>query len=186
MKTKWLSKLAIHFLILLLPTALWAAKLDVYFGGYHFEASTQNSSGSVSNLGVYKFGYNLPLFDNFDMGIGYTIIQSEIIGGDSAFGLEIEGFYFPFSKSSTTEIKTSSSYLKVDELWRTFLTAGFHSRQFQSVSTQYTGFGLGGGFERSLDARFNLKALFRYIMFLGPSSGKASELSAMCGLSFKF
>lgn len=162
------------------------AKLDIYVGAFQFEASTSSDSGSVSNLGFYKLGYYLPLLEKFELGLGYTVIMSDIISGDSAFGFEVEAFYFPLTATTASRLGTDSIAVKINPLWRPFVMGGFHARQFQSVSTQYTGFGLGGGFERALNEEFDLKVLFRYIGFVGPSSGEATEISLSGGVTFSF
>ena len=181
-------KSAAFFLAVFLATfaPAKAAKFDFYAGAFDFSAETNSDEGSVSGLGAYKLSYYLPLFENFEAGLGYTLILSDTVSGDAAFGLDIEAAYYPFTSSSPLTFQTDKVYAKYESLWKPFVLLGYHARQFQSVSTQYTGFGLGVGVERALKHKFNLKSLVRYASLVGASDGEATELVILVGLTFNF
>ena len=61
-----------------------------------------------------------------------------------------------------------------------------HQRQFQSVNSNYAGFGLNLGFERSMDRIFDLKGLVRYSVLGGPGSANATEILILGGITFPF
>lgn len=185
MKTKrnWVS--LVVFMLGFHPTSQ-ASKLDLYFGAFDFSAKTATGEGSVSGAGAYKLGFYLPLFENFEAGIGYSLILSDMIGGDSAFGLDIEGAYFPLTSVGPSIFSNDRVSARIESVWRPFVLVGYHARQFQSVSTQYTGLSVGGGTERAFDARYSFKALFRYATMAGANEGEATELTIMGGLSFQF
>src|SRR5690606_9369141 len=102
----------------------------------------------------------------------------------AAFGFDIEGAYYPFTSSGASEIRTDRVSAVYNPIWKPFVMIGYHARQFQSVSTQYNGFGIGLGFERVLTARYNLKGLLRYATLAGANDGKGTEMVMLIGLTF--
>lgn len=186
MKSKQLSaKFLLAFALIASPAA-FAGKFDAYIGGFNFAAKTRTSSGSKSGFGAYKIAYQIPLLDNLEAGIGYTLIMANGVGGDAAFGFDLDISYFPLTPAGPLKIQDSKTTLKYESLWKPLVSLGYHARQFQSVSTQYNGFSIGAGVERKLDAQFNAKALLRYGSFLGANKGQATEITGLFGISFGF
>jgi hypothetical protein len=163
-----------------------AAKVDLYFGAFDFSAETAATSGSASGAGAYKISYYLPIFDQVEVGLGYTLILADTFSGDSAFGLDVEMAYFPFTPAQDLKIQAEKTTATISHNWKPFVLGGYNARQFQSVSTQYNGFSAGFGFERKLEARYNFKGLFRYASLAGANEGTASEITILGGLTFNF
>lgn len=163
-----------------------AAKFDFYFGAFDFSAQTASSEGSASGLGLYKINYSLPILNNLEAGLGYTVILADTVGGDALFGFDIEVSYFPLTAAGPLKIQTENTQAIAEALWRPFVMFGYAARQIQSVSTQYNGVSFGAGVERALDMKFNFKGLVRYATMAGPNEGEATELGIMGGISFNF
>ncbi len=179
-------KTAILAVILTSASRAHAGKLDAYLGAFDFSAKTPIGSGSKNGLGSYKIAYMMPVLDNLEVGIGYSLIFSNIVGGDSVYGFDIDAMYFPFTPHGKVKFQAPNSQVTTDTLWRPFVLLSYNARQFQSVSTQYNGFGFGAGTERAYDTRFTLKGMIRYITLSGPNGSTASEITALAGVSFGF
>ena len=163
-----------------------AAKLDLYFGAFDFSAKTASASGSKCGDGAYKISYFLPILEQLEVGIGYTVILSEVVGGDSSFGLDLEAAYFPLTSASSIKSQNESTVVLIESVWSPFVLLGYSARQFQSVSTQYNGFTAGIGVERKWNSKMNLKGLVRFASFAGPNDSSADELVILGGVSFPF
>lgn len=183
---KRLSFLSMTLFLLLLTDRAEAYKLDFLAGGFSLSAQTSSSSGSISNLGAYKISYLVPVTNHFEFGLGYTLIMSDVVSGDAAFGLDLDLNYFPISANSALELRTGNTSARMTEKWAPLIGVGFHQRQFQSVQTQYNGFSISGGAERALVDQFSLKAIVRYMYLNGASGATANLIDALVGVSFQF
>lgn len=163
-----------------------AAKFDFYMGAFDFTAKTSSSEGTANGFGMYKINYSLPILNNLEAGIGYTLILADTISGDALFGFDIEMSYFPLTAATPIKIQTENTFAKQEALWKPFVLVGYAARQIQSVSTQYNGLSLGAGVERALDLKFNFKGLVRYTTMAGANQGEATELGILGGISFNF
>jgi len=166
--------------------AVYAGKFDFYAGAYQFSAKTNIKSGSKSGPGAYKVSYMLPLLNQLEAGIGYSVLFSDIVTGDAAYGLDLELHYFPLSMSRRMEISAGESNVSIEPVWRPIVLVGYSARQFQSVSTQYFGLTTGVGTEYAWTSLFSLKGMIRYNMLSGPNKATASELTVLGGVSFSF
>lgn len=181
-----LSRYAFFILLYFSSSISSAAKLDLYFGAFDFSAETTSTSGSKSGAGAYKISYFLPILEQLEVGIGYTVILSEIVSGDSSFGLDLEAAYFPLTSASSIKSQNESTVVIIDSAWSPFILLGYSARQFQSVSTQYNGFTAGIGTERRWNNKMSLKGLVRFASFAGPNDSSADELVILGGVSFPF
>ncbi len=178
---------AITFILTLLTiTPVLAGKIDAMFGYYSLTAKSSRSSGAISGLGSYKIGYFQNFYKNFEAGVGYTVIMSDIVGGDMEYGLDIAINYFPVSSSSTKVFNNTDMSVKVYDLWRPYVGAGFAQRQIQSVKVSYAGFALQGGVERRVDGALSLKSELRMVSLVGETQGEATEVNMFVGLSFSW
>lgn len=185
MQLKRLWLLSLLFLILM-PYKSFAAGFDFYFGGFSISATTASGSSSKSGLGAYKLSYQVPVLENLEFGLGYTLILSNTISGDAVFGIDLEFQYYPLTSADPLRMSTENVKVVNDPIWKPFVMMGYHQRQIQSVQTQYNGFGLGVGAERALDAQFNLKGLIRYLSLNGAREATATEIDFLLGLTFAF
>lgn len=163
-----------------------AGKLDAYIGAYDFAAKTPVAKGSKSGVGAYKVSFLLPISDRFEAGIGYSLIYSDIFTGDSVYGFDVELAYFPFTSAGRVQVASGNTQVAIEPQWRPFAMVGFNPRQFQSISTQYNGYSLALGTERTYTGQFNLKGMVRYAMLTGPNTATASEITILGGISFNF
>lgn len=162
-----------------------AIKIDVMMGWFNVaaESTTRNE---VSNFGLYRVNYMLPLLPKLDLSVGYSLMMSEVLGGDLGFGLDGALLYFPLSTSGKIQASSSYSTVVIDSIWRPYLGIGFSQRQFQSVQSSYAGFSVSVGLERSIARNFDLKGEIRYVDLQGARQSTATETSAVGGLIFLF
>ncbi len=161
-------------------------KFDIGFGYYQVTAKTNTGSGSTSGPGLYQLNFRRALTPRLELAIGYTIYFSSLVSGDSGSGLDLGGNYYPFSSAGPIESSDPGAKMEFEELWRPYVGATFNQRNFQSVQTTYTGFGLIVGVERVLNAKMNLNTDARYIKLNGPKGSNGTELDLAVGVGFKF
>lgn len=184
-RTKWLRLLVIIGALLTGPASR-ANKFDLSAGYYSLTAKTSSASGNSAGLGGYKLTYSFDLFRGLQLALGYSLIMSNTVGGDLGYGLDLGFEYFFLTPPQSVQGSSPSAFMSVSPLWRPFVGTSFHQRQFQSVRTNYAGFGVSAGVERSLDAPFDAKAQIRYSALTGPGSSTATELMALLGLVYTF
>ncbi|MCB0357219.1 MAG: hypothetical protein KDD40_09435 [Bdellovibrionales bacterium] len=172
--------------ILFYSSTVWAGKIDLLTGPFALQAKVNDREGNVSALGSYKFSYFMDVTPNIQMGAGYTVMMSNTVGGDLAYGIDVSINYFPFTPSSQVISNAHNSLLKINPLWRPFIGGSFHQRQAQSTNSSYAGFGVTVGTERALDYFFDLKAMVRYVLLSGPNSATATETTFFIGASMPF
>ena len=129
-----------------------AQKISAHFGFYDIRAESQSSSGNTSVLalqrpGSYQLQAQFRLLEPLEIGIGYSLFYSKIIAGDMGFGPDISLIYFPKTAGSRQTWSQEGLSVKALENWRPFISGSFHQRQFQSIQTSYSGFGLQVGLE---------------------------------------
>jgi opacity protein-like surface antigen len=159
-----------------------AAKFSLMFGSFGVTATSDISSGTLSGVGLYSMSYEYPLLPFLDFGLGYTVIMSELVGGDMMFGPDLKVNYYPFSNSNPTLIRSKKLNLTIEELWRFYGSVGFHQRQVQSVRVAYSGLSIGAGAEYFLNPELSLKSEVRYISMKGASNGVATEFTLSAGI----
>ncbi len=186
MKAKLLKPVLAGLALSMFTCPALAHKLDFLAGGFSLSAKTSKGSGSRSGLGAYKFTYMIPVTANLDFGLGYTLILSDTFTGDAAFGLDLETNYFPFTPNAPIEISGANLSARMSEIWSPFVGAGYHQRQFQSVQTQYNGFSVAAGVERSFNEDFRIKGICRYLLMNGANRSTASVLDVLIGVSVQF
>ncbi|MCB0391396.1 MAG: hypothetical protein KDD58_08895 [Bdellovibrionales bacterium] len=165
---------------------VFAGKIDLLTGPFNLQAKVNNQQGSVSTLGAYKFSYYLDVTPQLQLGAGYTVMMSNTVGGDLAYGIDVGINYFPFTPGGPVSSNTLNSQLNVNPLWRPFVGGSFHQRQAQSTESSYAGFGVTVGTERALDYFFDLKAMLRYVILSGPNGATANETTVFIGASMPF
>jgi hypothetical protein len=161
-------------------------KFDIGFGFYAVTAKTSTGSGSTSGIGLYQLNYRRTISPKFEIAVGYTIYFSGLVSGDSGSGLDLGFNYYPFTFSGPIESNGPGAKMKMEELWRPYVGGTFNQRNFQSVQTTYTGFGIVLGVERVLNEKMNLNAVVRDLKLSGPKNSTGSELDFAVGVGFKF
>jgi len=161
-------------------------KIDIEIGGYSLVAKSGTNSGNISSLGIYHIGYRRAVHPRIDIGIGYTLLFTKIITGDTGFGLDINGTYYFLGASNLVESQGTHSYLSYSEDLRPFVSLNFAQRNYQSIQTSYAGFGGALGLEKSIAERLSVKVLSRYSMLSAGSGATAQELSFLGGLTIDF
>ncbi|WP_374001491.1 hypothetical protein [Bdellovibrio bacteriovorus] len=158
-------------------------KLDLMFGGFTINASTDNGSGSMSGIGSYLVAYRYPLSSSLELGLGYSLNATETFGGDLGYGPDLGLSYFPVTTTQTTEFRNADTSVRISPLWRPYFSLSFHQRQFQSTQSSYGGFGLAVGGEYQWRPDLSLKAEVRALGLSGPSNSKATEFDGFVGIS---
>lgn len=181
------SVILIAFFILYTATSEAASnKIDLDVGYYSLTASSGSTSGTISNPGIYRVGYRRAVSPRVDIGIGYTILFTKIISGDTGFGLDINGTYYFLGASSLVESQGEHSYLAYTEDLRPYVSLSFAQRNYQSIQTSYAGFGASAGIEKNLVERLSAKISARYNMLSAGDESSAKELSFSGGIVIEF
>jgi len=158
------------------------SKLGFSAGVFNFSSQSPTGTTSLSNLGIYKVLYSKNIIDRFSFVGGYSVIMEDTFGGDVAYGFDF-GASYSFYPSSTP-MNFENTLIEIATHLEPFVSVTFHQRQFQSIKTGYTGFGLGGGFEKPFKKAMWIYVDLRYIILTGTSSTKASEITSTVGLTF--
>lgn len=184
-KSIWISACFVGALSVSNQKAL-ATKIDVMTGWYSITAETATDSSEISNFGLYRINYMISLLPKMELIVGYSLMMSDILGGDLGFGIDGSFVYYPISNSWRILAAVDNAKMSIDGLWRPYLGMGFSQRQFQSVQSTYAGFSFNVGVERSLARTFDLKGEIRYLLLQGTRESTATELSAVGGVVFSF
>lgn len=169
-------------LCLLAPSA-FADKIDVSIGGFSFEATNarNKSSKTISGFGSYRLGYRRTFMDHYEFDISYSLVATEVIGGDLSFGLDAGVNYYPFSVPGDIEADSGKAFFVLQSLWRPFVGGFFSQRSFQSVSSQYAGMGLKFGTEYQYNEKLSVIGVLRYFGLSGPSGSEATQIDILLG-----
>ncbi len=178
--------LAIVSLSAIAPTGAFASKFSVSAGAYDITAETTRSDGSVRNLGVYQLSFRFPVVRQLELGVGYSVAMSGIVGGDLAFGVDIGLHYYPLTSAEGITWSSDSASFQMSELWRPYVGLGFHQRQVQAIQTSYAGFGLSLGVERVLREMLSARGEVRALQMSGTASSSAREFDVLLGLVIGF
>src|SRR4051812_34111906 len=73
----------------------YAGKLDLDLGFFNIQSQSQ----WISNFGYYSLTYRHALYFGLEAGVGYTMIMTNIVGGDSASGFDVYLNWFPLSET---------------------------------------------------------------------------------------
>jgi len=184
-KSIWISACLVGALAVSTQKAR-ATKIDVMTGWYSITAETATESSEISNFGLYRINYMISLLPKMELIVGYSLMMSDILGGDLGFGIDGSFVYYPISTSWRILAAVDNAKMSVDGIWRPYLGMGFSQRQFQSVQSTYAGFSFNVGVERSLARAFDIKGEIRYLLLQGTRDSSAIELSAVAGVVFSF
>jgi|GEM_PF-1492939 len=159
----------------------FAQKISLSAGAYNIEAESSASTSSttvtgarkvsLTRLGSYQLGAQFAVSDPFELGVGYSVFYSQTLGGDMGFGPDISLFYFPLNRGAPSINQAfEGTRISYYETLRPFAAFSFHQRQFQSVQTSYSGYGLSVGSEINWVKGRSLVMQFNYQNLMGPNS----------------
>lgn len=175
--------------VLFFNEPLWASKINIDFGYYTMKAESPSVAGtsvSVNSLGSYSLSGNIPLAGNWELGLGYTVFFSKIYKGDMGFGPDFSIFYFPFNAGSGFEHMDRNVVYSEIEYLRPFAGLSFHQRQFQSIQSSYSGFGIAIGLEYQILRETAVRAQIKNQNLQGPSNTVMKWMELMVGLQQQF
>lgn len=175
---------ALFVFLFIFEYGLTKSKVDLLFGFFSLEATTKEKKGNVSNIGSYQLNYRYAFASNTELSIGYSLIASKTFTGDFGFGPDIGFAYFPFSTANVIEAQSESTSYKSYEIYKPYLSASFHQRQYQSIQSSYAGFGFGFGLEIYWKSNTSIKVEFRYLPLGGPDNAISNEMDIFSGLTF--
>ncbi len=178
--------IALMALLAIAPSSAFASKFSVSAGAYDITAETTRSDGSIRNLGVYQLSFRFPIIRQLELGVGYSVAMSGVVGGDLAFGVDLGLQYYPVTSAEGITWSSDSASFQMNELWRPYVGLGFHQRQVQAIQTSYAGFGLSLGVERVLREMISARGEVRALQMSGTSSSSAREFDVMLGLVIGF
>lgn len=144
-------------------------------GYYEFIAKSENHEGQLSGLGHHRIGYRHPLFQQMHLIFGYSLLASNVIDGDLAFGVDIGADYFPLGSSVAIEGGSENVFFRMQELVMPYIGGNFIQRQFQTISGQVAGFGVRGGAIYAFSNKLSAKAEIKYGMLSGGKKITATE-----------
>ena len=173
-------------LIMLLSTSSFAGSFGVMTGYYSLNSKSGSKSATVSALGSYRFFYHHEIRPNFIADLSYTVLFEKSLGGDSSYGFDIGGSYFPFQRATSSESQLDNVTIKIEPKYSPYIGLGYHQRQYQSIRSAYSGPGIKAGTIYSYSKSFNIIGEARYISLSGPVSTTATELSTNIGVVFKY
>lgn len=160
-----------------------ADNLALSGGVYSLAAKVQGREIKIAGPGSYAITWFRPLLDRIDLMFGYSLMMSEIIGGDMGYGPDIGFAWYPISRSEPIESRSENVTLRIDEQWRPFVSGQFIQRQFQSVQSSYSGFHLSAGTFYRWNDGYSLMGQFRFGALSGPNGATATETNLLFGIS---
>ena len=170
----------------LMSSIAYASKFSLGAGFYNIDAETPNGQATLRNLGVYQLGFQYSILPSLELGVGYSVAMSNVVGGDLAFGVDLGVVYYPVTTSGETSWSTDSTLYGLKEIWRPYLGLSFHQRQFQAVQIGYAGFGLSVGTERTIRDYLALKGELRGLWMSGTSAATVLEVDGILGVVLTF
>jgi hypothetical protein len=177
-------------LLVLTPFVAYGQKVHFELGAYSIHAEPPKDSTaavvSLSGFGTYSVSANFRLRDPFEIGVGYTVFYAKAISGDMGFGPDFYLYYFPLNEGSGRSFQGEGVSFREIQQWRPYVDIAFHQRQFQSVESAYSGFGLGGGVEWQWTDNSGLRAGIRTMSLAGPSNAKLSYFDVLFGYQLQF
>jgi hypothetical protein len=177
-----------HLAMLFVGSPVHAYKIEVVGGGYSFTATNKrnNTTKGISGFGSYRIGMQLPFFNQFAVDAGYSLLATNGVSGDLAFGFDLGVLYFPLTPVDEINVQTDSVNANFQSMWRPFVGIAFHQRNFQSTSSQYAGTGLRLGVEMQTTRTISITGSIRYMQLGGPNESQASQLDVLAGALFGF
>ncbi|MBT7608367.1 MAG: hypothetical protein HN576_01335 [Bacteriovoracaceae bacterium] len=182
-------KMLLRYLFILLAFVVTDANTSVIgaTGGYYsLDAKNDSSSNNISNLGAYRIFFIHEIKSTLSINIGYNIIFEKILTGDSSFGFDLGVNYFHFGSSNTKKSKIGNIDIKVIQDWSPYVGFSFNQRQYQSIRSAYSGFGVIIGGMKSLMNKMNLILEGRYVSLTGATSSSATELTFQTGIGYEY
>jgi len=186
MKTTLFKLLSLTGLMLLTTPTAQAGKIDAMVGFYSFKATVQNKSANFSGLGAYEFSYLAPFKNHFELVIGYSLIMTDIVGGDLSYGPKIGVNYFPFNFSKNETISLPNKTIEIQDFYKPYVGLNFGQKQFQSAKTSFAGFGFSLGMEKYINPDYTVKGEIKMNNYSGPSGSTAKEMNLLVGMLFNF
>lgn len=184
------SKSLLVALLGIVPVGSFASDnaLDFSAGFYSIKGTNARAktSSSISGPGAYQLAYRRRVSPHFDVGLGYSVYFSQVITGDSVFGLDLMAQYYPFSSSRGVRSESPEVMVTITEVWRPYVGLAFMQRNFQGVQATYVGFAGVIGTQYALQGATSLFAYARYAALNASSSSTATELNVSLGVSFGF
>ncbi|MBX9767872.1 MAG: hypothetical protein K2X47_11420 [Bdellovibrionales bacterium] len=178
-----LTVLLIYGSALLGPGVVLGDALTLSAGAFSLSAQVQGRQVKIAGPGSYAITWFRPLFHRIDVMIGYSLIMTSVIGGDLGYGPDIGFALYPLSRAENLDSRSENTSLRIEEIWRPFVSGQFIQRQFQSTQSNYSGFQLSAGTFYRWNEDISLYGQFRYGMLLGPSEATATETNLLLGFS---
>lgn len=175
-------------LIVLFQERAYGYRIETFGGGYSFTAtnSKNNSRATLSGIGSYRLGFRFSIFNQIEGDLGYSILATDVVGGDLSFGADLGFSYFPWTVTGDLELNRPEATLTAYSRWHPLIGFGFSQRNFQSVSSQYAGAHLKVGLEYQGWRQMRVGGFLRYIMLNGPSNSTATQIDILGGIVTEF
>lgn len=157
-------------------------KITFEYGFYSLNATVENKAVTVSGPYAYHVSFLKHLFYHIELNVGYTVLFSELTGGDMSYGLNLGANYYFLSKTNNQYFDSDEFQVVNTELWRPFIGAGFYQKNFQSIKNSFSGLGINFGAERRFNDDISWRGEIRYIQLAGTGNSTATELNFLFGI----
>ena len=182
-------KLSSIFSLIFFPIQAFATENKIAF-------SVGASSLNITNLqtryiqsttsGLYQVEYQRNFAHHFEMGLGYTLMISQMITGDLGYGIDGAFYYYPVSGASqNTWIHSGRCTLTTQERIRPFIALSVNQRSFTTTPNNFIGLSGMVGSEMSITQLSHLRLILRYLVMSTSSiSVNSAELLIGYGIHF--
>lgn len=162
------------------------SRFDFMWGTYSINGKSSRGTVSASGFTNYRFTYRKVLIEPVELFLGYNYLTSGFFSGDSEFGPEIGVNIYPYTQASTLLIDEPKLKLSIRETYRPYVAIGFHQRNFQSVNSNFVGFGFGVGTDIHHRKNNYFRTELRYLPLLGPDKSSANQIDLYFGYSLAY
>lgn len=181
-KLRWIL---LSFSALSSNTAL-ANGLHSTVGYYSLNAKTSNGRLTLSNLGVYRFLYEVEVAKKFSFKPAYSLYTIATASGlELGYGTDLEFSYFPIANNSPMSYQNSNISWDTYEIFRPYVSLSFHQRQYQAIQSNYAGLGFQVGCSFQYNQSIQITAYGAFINLVGPLSSRIGEIQVGTGVGIK-
>ncbi len=173
-----------------MSSQVFAQKISFEAGSYSLTAEPPSGSTSgnvkVRTFGVYSLSANFSLAPQIQLGVGYSVFFSKVLSGDMGFGPDFSLNYYYLGIAAPLGYSDQSASYRESEFFRPYVGMSFHQRQFQSIQSSYSGFGVVAGAEIQADRTWSYRFGVRSQALKGPSNTNMSYIDFLLGLQMGF
>ena len=155
-------------------------------GYYSLNAKTSSGKQNLSNLGVYRFLYEVEVAKKISFKPSYSLYTIATTSGlELGYGTDIEFSYFPIANNGPMSYQNANVNWETYEIFRPYASLSFHQRQYQAIQSNYAGLGVQIGCSYQYNQNIQITAYTASIYLTGPLSSRISEIQVGGGIGLK-